>query len=340
MALLILEISQRGHGPARVERVEKLPFTIGRGYDNDLMLADDTVSERHLLLTRDEDGRLVVVNRSSENGTLLGPRTLGDKPVAVRLPQSLRLGHTQIRLVDPQASVAPARKLVPDHWLTRLCGRLPVALLLLAVLFVTELWFTLPQLDNGMPWQSWLLASIFTLTVPLILAAITGFISRLLLHRWHYPLQLAIATLIVLVLGGSEVLLPRIDYLLTSTRAAELVQLLLLALLIPLFAAWQMTAVSAMARKRALIISACVVLPLLALGKLKDRFVGSDFDSQPPLNTTLAWPDWRLQQTEPLDRFLSRTSRELENGVRETLEEATPLTDEQATPEPAAAPAS
>ena len=51
--------------------------------------------------------------------------------MAVRLPQSLRLGHTQIRLVDPKVAVAPARKLVPDHWLTRLCSQLPVALLLL-----------------------------------------------------------------------------------------------------------------------------------------------------------------------------------------------------------------
>lgn len=334
MALLILEISQRGHGPARVERVEQLPYSIGRGYSNDLMLADDTVSERHLLLTQDEDGRLVVVNRSSENGTLLGARALGDKPVAVQLPQSLRLGHTQIRLVDPKASVAPARKLVPDHWLTRLCARLPVALLMLALLFATELWFTLPRLDGGMPWQSWLLSALFTLTVPLLLAALTGFISRLLLHRWHYPLQLSIATLIVLVLGGSEVLLPRIDYLLTSTSAAELTQLLLLALVIPLFAAWQITAVSAMARKRALIIAACVVLPLLALGKLKDRFVSSDFDSQPPLNTTLAWPDLRLQQTEALDTFLSRTHRELENGVRDTLEATTPLTEEPVVAKP------
>lgn len=333
MALLILEISQRGQGPARVERVERLPFTIGRGYDNDLMLADDTVSERHLLLTQDEDGRLVVVNRSNENGTLLGSRPLGERPIALRLPQSLRLGHTQIRLVDPQAAIAPARKLVSDHWLTRLCGRLPVALLLLAALFGTELWFTLPQLDNGMPWQRWLLAALFTLTVPLVLATITGFVSRLLLHRWHYPLQLSIATLIVLALGGSEVLLPRIDYFLTSTGAAELIQLLLLALLIPLFAAWQITAVSAMAGKRALIIAACVVLPLLALGKLKDRFIGSEFDSQPPLNTTLVWPDWRLQQTEPLDSFLARTHRELENGVRETLEETTPLIESSEDPD-------
>lgn len=324
MAILILEISQRGRGPALVQRVEKLPFTIGRGYHNDLCLADDTVSEQHLLLTQDEDGQLVALNRSQENGTQIGSRNLGERPVVLRLPQSLRLGHSQIRLVDPNVALAPAWRLMPDHWLTRWCSRLPVALILLTVLLLAELWYSNPDRSSGRPWQQWLLSGVTTLLAPLLIAALTGFISRLLLHRWHYPLQLSIATLVLLIFGGSHMLLPRLDYLLTSSAAADLAQLAMLTILLPLFGAWQLSAVSAMAGRKAMIISCAVVIPLLLLGQLNSWLGKPEFNSQPPLDTSLVWPDWRLAKTEPLDQFLVATKGDLQQMVRDELESETP----------------
>ena len=50
-------------------RLERFPVTVGRGYTNDVILDDPKVSASHLRIERTEDGRLVLRDVGSHNGT-------------------------------------------------------------------------------------------------------------------------------------------------------------------------------------------------------------------------------------------------------------------------------
>jgi hypothetical protein len=50
-------------------RLERFPVTVGRGYGNDVILDDPKVSTSHLRIERTEDGKLVLRDVGSRNGT-------------------------------------------------------------------------------------------------------------------------------------------------------------------------------------------------------------------------------------------------------------------------------
>jgi hypothetical protein len=83
------------------------PLHLGRGPDNDLVLADDTVSWHHASVWA-ERGAVRVRDRGSTNGTWIDDQRL-DGEAALRSGQVLRLGHhVTLRLGSTVALVTPA----------------------------------------------------------------------------------------------------------------------------------------------------------------------------------------------------------------------------------------
>lgn len=72
------------------------PVLIGRANDSTLVLEDDYVSTRHARISL-QDGRWVVEDLGSTNGTYLGQRKL-DGPVPMELGVPLRIGKTVLEL--------------------------------------------------------------------------------------------------------------------------------------------------------------------------------------------------------------------------------------------------
>ncbi|MCS6802694.1 MAG: FHA domain-containing protein [Chloroflexota bacterium] len=84
------------HHGDRVLPVERLPAALGRALDNDIVLDDRSVSRYHAQL-RAADGKLVIVDLQSTNGTFVnGRRVTG----AARLKDgdSVRLGRAALRV--------------------------------------------------------------------------------------------------------------------------------------------------------------------------------------------------------------------------------------------------
>jgi len=92
----------------RVEVPVAGELTLGRTADNDVRLAVDGVSRRHLRLLRRGEA-VVAVDLGSSNGTLLGGRRLEPGVEASFAPGDvLRVGAAELRLVGAAAEPAPA----------------------------------------------------------------------------------------------------------------------------------------------------------------------------------------------------------------------------------------
>ena len=73
------------------------PITIGRAPDSTIVLDDDYVSHRHARLAPDAQGRWIVEDLGSTNGTYLDrQRITGPSPIANGIP--VRIGKTVLEL--------------------------------------------------------------------------------------------------------------------------------------------------------------------------------------------------------------------------------------------------
>lgn len=98
--------------PGRSPRVVTLsgPVEVGRDCDG-LVLDDPTTSRRHLLLDPATDG-VVVTDQGSANGTFVdGERIV--EPMVLQPGAVVRLGETELRIVQGRATTATAEAAEP-----------------------------------------------------------------------------------------------------------------------------------------------------------------------------------------------------------------------------------
>lgn len=86
-------------------RVNALPITIGRGYNNDFILDDAHTAATHALVEAAEDGGLVMRDLGSQNGIVVHGRRQSVVPIDGSTV--VRLGHTRLRVRDAAFPVEP-----------------------------------------------------------------------------------------------------------------------------------------------------------------------------------------------------------------------------------------
>lgn len=100
-----IEILARNGDVLSRQRFASLPVTLGRGYDNDVVLDDAHTAPRHAVLEHDGDGALVLRDAGSRNGIVLHGRRAPLVPLDGTT--IVRLGHTRLRVRDAAFPVAP-----------------------------------------------------------------------------------------------------------------------------------------------------------------------------------------------------------------------------------------
>lgn len=93
------------------ERIDDEAITIGRGYDNRIVVDDPYVAARQLRITRDATGALQVEDLDSENGSFDAARNERFSRLAVIDEAAIAIGETLFRLRTPAYAVAPARNI-------------------------------------------------------------------------------------------------------------------------------------------------------------------------------------------------------------------------------------
>jgi Mg-chelatase subunit ChlD len=95
---ILLEVTE---GPLEGHKIpmDKQLFRIGSKQDNDLVLVDDYVSGNHALLYF-ENGKLLLSDLHSRNGTLLNGGLVGDKTPVVFPGDVIRLGNSSLKVTE------------------------------------------------------------------------------------------------------------------------------------------------------------------------------------------------------------------------------------------------
>ncbi len=97
----------RGHLLART-RLDALPATIGRAFDNDVIIEDAYVSPHHARLVQDEIGQLWAEDVGSVNGLRRTTHASREARILLRSGASIVIGHTTVRIFDADHVVPEA----------------------------------------------------------------------------------------------------------------------------------------------------------------------------------------------------------------------------------------
>ncbi len=144
--VIYVEVLDRRGQVRQRARIDALPFRIGRGYDNDLILDDLYVSPTHAEIspTRHAAGGcagghaedLAIRDLGSHNGTHSAGGALRDAAEPLRVPGEYRLGRTRLRLRDADHAL-PDTQLEAPSGPRRVALPVVAALLVVAVIAVT-----------------------------------------------------------------------------------------------------------------------------------------------------------------------------------------------------------
>lgn len=110
-----IEILDKSGAVTSRQRILADALTLGRGYDNDIVIDDAFVAPAHLRIAHDAEGALWLEDLGTQNGTFDAMRQANVKRLLVGDEASVRIGHTGLRIRRAGFEVAPALPLAAPY---------------------------------------------------------------------------------------------------------------------------------------------------------------------------------------------------------------------------------
>ncbi len=322
MAEIIFETISRGH--KQHHKISKFPATIGRAFDNDIILSDLSVSPYHLEINKDEKG-YSLRNISQENGTVLNDKKMDLLATDIALPTSISLGDLKARILSHSTPVEATRIKPESKGLFRILNN-PIwvgALFLLTLaLILLDRYQSIPADKNLLFYANLLLPTLFIL---LGIALFIGGVSRLSTHRWEILSALGIASLFFLIPLLFDYIGHFLDYYFTSNTSGNILKTIAHFLVLPALLMFYMVRVHLTQWLPALGVALLASSPISAyhINDAMDQLSAySGFSALPSYNQTLSSLDIRAAKTISLDEYFEKADTLLSAEVNDMLEEA------------------
>ncbi len=318
MEKVILETIQRGvHS---YHKIKSFPVTMGRAFDNDIILQDVTISPHHLVIDK-QDGSYLIQNLSTENGSSLEGKKLGSEAEVLEIPAHFKLNKLKARLLSTDMPVEETYVQSCSGLFCFFSSPVWAALLFLATvaIFFIERFLDTPVAKEPLYYISNVLPSVWTL---LGITVIISGITRISTHRWEIIPAISIASMVFLVPQLFEYLGHFVSYLFTSDSFGSWLHNIASFMIIPVLLALFIVKTIHTKWLSALGVAALVYSPFLAyqvIGLVDDLNLKSGFSEIPGYSQTLLPNDIRLNTTLSLDDFIKDADEETSDVIEKML---------------------
>lgn len=137
---VVIELLNRSRRVVERHRFTNSVIAVGRSYKNDIIINDEYVDPFHLNIELREDGSFTIHDNSSLNGVKIEKGKRIDISGTINSGDTVELGRTRLRIIDPFHSVSPTERLSrTDKLLTELSSW-PYIIVLLAAVIGKEVW--------------------------------------------------------------------------------------------------------------------------------------------------------------------------------------------------------
>ncbi|WP_455223119.1 FHA domain-containing protein [Kaarinaea lacus] len=305
--IIIEEINRLGHVISR-HKFDQLPISIGRSYQNDLILSDPFVSPEHVIVRETDQGWLVE-DQNSENGVKLRLHSSPSQTDCLQSGDDIILGRTRLRLFSPAHPVVATHLLPTKASLPQIIARPIIAtttiILVFVILFLDEQLTASKQIGI----DKLLANSLPTFMFALVWAGIWTFVGRVITHRAsflpHFIAALMLLMISMLTANISEYLI----YNLNSDLAATLFEFIVVgAALAGLFYINLVNSTN-VSRRTVIVTSHSIAWSILLVGLFMQYVNKPEFSASPEYPTQLKAPFAKLAAGKTPDEFLKDSEK-------------------------------
>ena len=321
---VVIEI--RSAGTQRIEKMTLMPGTdvsIGRAWDNHVIVNDKYIDPTHLVLSVDETGTLFVRDASTKNGSRLGKQIITEA-IAYSANEDIRIGDTRLRLHRGDTMVSPALPLDFSHTFKRKFGS-KLAIISITLLTLLIYYFSLSLTEITELTMKNILGAFATFGVVAFLWSLMGgFIGKLFRHEMNFSAHWVLVCFSVV---GSIILFLLADILnfnLGGSTVSTLFEYAVWAVFILFFVYGALSFSTRIGKPKKMIISVLLAITptLFVLSNLllKDerglwsRSANSDFSTMAPVFKVIGSASYEKHQAS-VDDLFSELDKELENSL-------------------------
>lgn len=278
--VIVLEVLEKSGKVRERMRLSTFPVTIGRAYDNDIILDDEYVSARHLSIERDEQGMLRAVDLNSENGLYQAPSLKRVDALTIATDNQLLVGSTQIRIRRTDFAVAPTalanrRRRSAQNILAS--GRLFMPILLATA--GTLLMEKYLQAFQKIKYQEMIQETISPVLGLMVWAGIWAFIGRILGHRAAFFAHANMVLLALMSIFWLDCFTNYYSFAFSATASTKWIEALALTLIGGVLLYGHLHLATQQRPKRVAITSGLVVVGLLGITLFSNHVKAAHFNS-------------------------------------------------------------
>lgn len=315
MAALILRIAARQGRAAEYRRFESGAVSVGRGFTNELIVADPYLGARQLCI-HSEDGGLWLEVLDRSNPLRVNGRVRAETRLPLAAGDEIAVGRSRFTVLREDTPVAPARRLADSRWERLGAWRPALALLLLAVAGLCSAGLDYLASFSEPVWQDLLFSSLFLCGLSVGWTALWSILARLIRHEAQFWELLALSAALTLLTLFAAVLINYASYATGMALAIAVADWVLAALLLFLLL-WGSLRLATRVPLPAVAALLATLGPLGLLYAL-DEAGQEEFSAQPEPETLLLAPFAKRQQGfvfDDYDRELSTLFEELSESA-------------------------
>ncbi|MGB2742024.1 MAG: FHA domain-containing protein [Cognaticolwellia sp.] len=320
MEIIIEEISH-GHKLLSRQKFTSNNISIGRGYENDIIISDPHVCADHLQLHFNGEDWLVD-DQGSINGSYLENSKDNVIQHKVRSGDIITIGKSQVRFVFPNHPVAESIAVSPFDNLINI-ARHPLVLALSMVLFALVAGWMV-NLNNATE------VSLTQLLVPTIYLMI-GFalwpagialVSHLTKHDARFWTQIGISFVFFNLMWLGDIF-EKIVYFNTSSSFSLLWTINIVPLVLAFCLFWLNCYVGFhMTLRRRNIVASCLVILLFGGSFVLEMSKQPEFNPRPQFDTTIMSPTFLFTPSSDVESFVNDSAKLFESVTKEATEDS------------------
>ncbi len=196
---LVFETVNRSGGGLERHRAVSDSFSIGRAFDNDIILSDETVSPHHATLRINDAGQVVIVDLDSLNGIRCGRANQVETAHLLRSGEVYSFGRAKVRIYNLDHPMEPTVLIGGTDSVTNALGSTVLLSIVLAIAFAFAAIQQWLNTYTAIVWQELATGVFGVVTVGILIAAFWAIVGRIVKHDGEFQTQLCLVMSYLLI---------------------------------------------------------------------------------------------------------------------------------------------
>ena len=204
---IVIEVLNRHKRVAQRYLFEKSSVTIGRGYENDVILDDFHVDPEHAVLNVDESAEYTLTDLNSLNGIRDKRKKRLDGPIVFSSIHDFFFGETRVRITDTSYPLLDTLNLRHDKLFSRMANSLLLACFALVLVNLHVVYQTFIASTQTVEVVKYVQACAWFTFAVISITLLVSFIGKVFRREWNFAFNLFVFCLFILAADAGDFIL-------------------------------------------------------------------------------------------------------------------------------------